>query len=107
MDIKNRKTARGFSVCEFEDRYGAVCTIQMSSLAEEEAIWFGPNKANPIIMASQAAAHGVETQELTGWVPYPIPEAVSLTTRMHLTRDQVESLLPILQHFVDTGELPQ
>lgn len=25
--------------------------------------------------------------------------------RMHLTQDQVKELLPILQHFVDTGEL--
>lgn len=39
-------------------------------------------------------------------MPYPIPEAVSLHTRMHLSRDQVRDLLPALQHFVDTGELP-
>lgn len=40
-----------------------------------------------------------------GWVKYPIPEDVSLHTRMHLTRTGVEKLLPVLQKFVDTGEL--
>ncbi|AJD92041.1 hypothetical protein JMA_27240 [Jeotgalibacillus malaysiensis] len=42
----------------------------------------------------------------TGWVPYHIPEDVSLNTRMHLTREQVEEILPILQSFVETGDLP-
>lgn len=30
-----------------------------------------------------------------------------LSTRMHLNQEQVKQLLPILQHFADTGELPQ
>jgi len=41
----------------------------------------------------------------TGWVDYAIPEDVFLTTRMHLTREQVKMLIPILQKFVDTGEI--
>lgn len=43
--------------------------------------------------------------ELTGWLPYPIPKDVHISTRMHLTRDQVASLLPALHRFVETGEL--
>ncbi|MBB1614508.1 hypothetical protein A9978_18895 [Pseudomonas sp. UMC65] len=105
MKLTNSETCRGFSLIEFKDRYGAKCSIQASSLASEEAIWFGLDDAEPKIMASQAAAHGVATTEICGWVEYPIPDAVSLNTRMHLTREQVEALLPILQRFVDTGEV--
>lgn len=55
------KTERGFSVIIFSDRYEAECSIQKSSLATEDAIWFGVNNPNPIIMASDAAANGVNT----------------------------------------------
>jgi len=100
------KTNRGFATIEFEDRYGDACIIQKSSLATEDAIWFGIQDATPLIMASDALAAGVDTEETTGWVPYPIPKNVLLTTRMHLTRELVAELLPILQHFSDTGDLP-
>lgn len=98
-------TDRGFSILHFADRYGVNCSLQKSSLATEDAIWFGCSDASPQIMASQAAEHGVETDQVTGWVPYPIPEAVSLNTRMHLTQEQVRELLPYLQHFAETGEI--
>ncbi|BCP56261.1 hypothetical protein K32_48780 [Kaistia sp. 32K] len=104
MEIKY--TERGFARCAFLDRYSVPCSLQESSLAEEAAIWLGVDDANPMIMASDAAAHGVNTTETTGWVPYPVPPAVLMTTRMHLTQAQVAELLPALQHFVDTGELP-
>ena len=103
--MKLSKTERGFSVVEFTDRYGAPCSLQMSSLASEDAIWFGVDDAQPQILASKAASHGVETDEVCGWAPYPLPEDVLLTTRMHLTREQVAELLPVLQRFVATGEV--
>jgi len=99
------KTERGFVTIEFLDRYGDACIIQKSSLATEDAIWFGIQDACPQIMASEALAVGVDTDETTGWVPYPIPKNVLLTTRMHLTRELVAELMPILQRFVDTGEV--
>lgn len=99
------KTERGFSTIEFLDRYGDACIIQKSSLATEDAIWFGIQDACPQIMASEALAAGVDTKETTGWVPYPIPKNVLLSTRMHLTRELVAELMPILQRFVDTGEV--
>ena len=100
MEIKKGFTNRGFDNIEFKDRYDAECSIQKSSLATEDAIWFGVNDANPIIMASQTKEGG------TGWVKYDIPKEVSLNTRMHLTQDQVKELLPILTVFAETGELP-
>lgn len=99
------KTHRGFALSNFTDRNGEQCSIQKSSLATEDAIWLGIDDARPQIMASKARAYGVDTVETTGWVPYPIPDEVLLTTRMHLTREQVAELLPLLQRFVATGEL--
>lgn len=98
-------TERGFSKIIFLDRYDELCSIQKSSLAEEDAIWFGVADASPQVMASDAWKVGVATKETTGWVPYQIPKEVLLSTRMHLTQDQVKELLPILQHFAETGEL--
>lgn len=99
------KTDRGFATVEFLDRYGDACIIQKSSLATEDAIWFGIQDACPQIMASDALAAGIDTDETTGWIPYPMPKNVLLTTRMHLTRELVAELMPILQRFVDTGEV--
>lgn len=104
--FKAAKTNRGFTLGEFEDRYGAKCSIQKSSLATEDAIWFGVDDADPQIMCSDARRLGLPGSCVTGWQKYQIPDAVHLTTRMHLTRDQVRSLLPVLAHFVETGELP-
>ena len=98
-------TARGFANISFEDRYGLKCSIQKSSLATEDAIWIGVDDPEPCVLASDAKSVGVETSKTTGWVPYPIPSQVLLKTRMHLTREQVMELLPILQNFVDTGEI--
>jgi hypothetical protein len=91
--------ARGFRTIDFEDRYDQSCSM-------EDAIWFGVNDADPKIMAVDAKRLGIPTAQNVGWIPFHIPEEVLLSTRMHLTRDQVEEILPILQHFVDTGELP-
>ncbi len=105
MIVSEGFTPRGFTVVEFVDFYGHTCTLQKSSLATEDAIWLGVEEAEPKILASQAAAHGVKTDETTGWVPYPVPEEVMMTTRMHLTREQVKELLPYLTRFLATGDI--
>jgi hypothetical protein len=97
--MEKTKTDRGFACIEFTDYYGAGCSIQESSLADKRAIWFGINNADPKIMASKVMEDGV------GWVKYPIHEDVLLHTRMHLTQKEVAELLPVLQKFVDTGEI--
>jgi hypothetical protein len=105
LNVKMAATSRGFSRGEFKDLYGIECSIQKSSLASEDAIWLGVNKANPQIMASDAARHGVVTTETTGFVPYPVPSCVSFDTRMHLNQKQAAALITILKRFVDSGEL--
>ena len=99
MKITKGKTGRGFDILSFKDRYGVQCNIQKSSLAEEDAIWFGVEDADPRIMAKDTPEGGV------GWVKYSIPDTVLLLTRMHLTREQVADLIPVLQKFVDTGNI--
>jgi hypothetical protein len=71
-------TPRGFSISEFTDRYGCKCSIQKSSLATEDCIWLGVDV------------------NIKGKEVY---------TRMHLTQKMVADLLPILQKFVETGDL--
>lgn len=103
--VKMSKTDRGFSSANFTDRYGVVCSLQKSSLAFEDCIWLGIDVAKPMVLASEAAAVGVITDKEVGWVEYPIPPNVFISTRMHLTQDQVRMLLPALKKFVATGEI--
>lgn len=87
-------TQRGFGTIEFEDRYGAKCSLQESSRGGEAAIWFGPDDPDPKIMDPDK-----------GWTSIPFPEGTLFYTRMHLTQDMVIDLLPMLQRFVRTGTL--
>lgn len=107
-------TPRGFAHYTFTDRYNQACSLQESSLASEPAIWLGLDNAEPRIMARDAEMMGLEElltpegtpERLNGWVDYPIPEEVSLSTRMHLTQSQAKDLIKLLKAFVKTGELP-
>ena len=106
MDLHATSTPRGYKVIEFKDRYGVECSIQKSSLATEDAIWLGPSDPNAKILHGDAKRLGIETNADCGWIPYPLPDEVQCTTRMHLTQAQVAKLLPILERFANTGELP-
>lgn len=96
------KTQRGFKKITFNDRYAEGCSIQESSLATEAAIWLGIEDANPQMFIPYANP---------AWKPLPLPTLpegghFAFSTRMHLTQDLAEELIPILQHFVKTGYLP-
>lgn len=101
-----KTTERGFAISEFTDAYGNKCSIQMSSNAMDDYIWLGIDDPNPQIMNTDARRLGLPFTGEWGWTPYYIPKEVSIWTRMHLSRGQVAELLPYLQQFVDTGELP-
>jgi hypothetical protein len=89
-----RTTERGFSYIEFYDDYGVGCSLQKSSSADYNKIWLGCNDACPKVLSK------------TGWVSVEMPDGYIANTRMHLTQEQVAKLIPILEHFVKTGELP-
>ena len=107
--IKVTPNARGFNLGEFTDRYGMGCSIQKSSLASEDCIWLGIDDAKPQIMSSDAIKLGLRKATFdendNGWVKFEIPKELSLATRMHLTREQVKKLLPLLNKFVETGDI--
>ena len=100
--MKITKTHRGFQIINFNDLYGAPCSLQQSSLAKyaqpgSSAVWFGPDNADPKIMASKTPQGG------NGWVPFAIPDDVSLTTRAHLDRKMVKQLISYLQTWLECG----
>ena len=107
--MKKQTTERGFDIIKFKDRYGEECSLQKSSLATEDAIWFGINRGTPRIMCSDAVKLKIRQvyndERDNGWCDYIIPDEVFIATRMHLTQEQVKELIPHLQKFVDTGEI--
>lgn len=99
FELKKDKTKRGFDRITFSDYYGDECSIQKSSIMGTDAIWFGINEAKPKLLATSEQGEGV------GWVNYPIHPDVFISTRMHLSREQVKEIIPVLQKFVDEGDL--
>lgn len=114
---ESHPNSRGFQVLAFPDANGQKCTLQQSSAIREcedleavdlpgrSAIWLGCDTAEPKILASHAAEHGIKTEEKEGWVSYPIPDEVLMSTRMHLTRPQVYALVRHLTRWLETGNL--
>lgn len=80
-DIEISKTNRGFALIKFKDCYGALCSLQKSSLADEDAIWLG-----------------CDTVEERNGEHHSI--------RMHLTKSDACRLISVLEAFVEFGELP-
>ncbi len=77
MDFK--QTRRGQLRADFRDRYGALCSIQESSIPGEDCIWMGVDVS-------------FEGNEIRNG-------------RMHLTQDMARKLIPILRHFARRGSL--
>lgn len=98
--MKIKKTERGFPYTEFKDYNGVECKIQKSSLATDDCIWLGAKK--------------IGLQEFIvgkGWIEKPECDVHTMEHHfvanniMHLSREQVAELLPVLQKFVETGEI--
>ena len=111
-------TGRGFEIVKLIDAYGIECSVQQSSASAdtEDAydrpgssyLWVGVDDPEPKVMRSQASEVGLKVpagEEVSGWMPYPIPEQVLLSTRMHLSKDQVFGLVQRLQAWLETGSL--
>lgn len=77
--MNTEMTQRGFRYHSFKDRYDAECSIQESSLSEP-TIWLGMDTGS-----------------------HHLGECCA---RMHLTQEMAAELIPLLQHFVETGYLP-
>ena len=100
--MEPKLTNRGFCLYEFKDGYGAECSLQESSAARIEMedgsvtdgyIWLGVDKER------DGFRPGKEIEIHDG-------SMVKLGARMHLSQSHARDLVPLLQHFVETGELP-
>lgn len=100
--MNHSKTPRGFRICTFKDLSGNACSIQESSLATENAIWFG---CDDIGLKKFEPGGGWSNVKLEQNFPHGVSHIAN--TRMQLDQKTVRMLLPILQHFADTGELPE
>ncbi len=89
-----KKTERGFNYVKFIDLYGKEYSIQESSLATDDAIWFGIDNPQITIFEDNNKGKYINTKLPENWV---------VASRMHLNREQVAELIPILQKFVDQG----
>lgn len=97
------ETNRGFLRGEFKDRNGASCSLQESSIADDEGcIWLG---CNDIGLMKFEPGKGWLAVELQNDPPHGIRHQAN--TRMHLTQTMVAELLPALVYFAVHGELPQ
>lgn len=92
--MKFDTTGRGFAISEFEDLYGAKCSLQKSSAAMYDAIWLGIDNPEPTFLHE---GH---------WKKIELPEGTLLSGRMHLSQKMVRDMLPALQYFAEHGELP-
>ena len=112
-----RKTSRGFEKVTFSDAYNAACSIHQSSAVGDDPdamerpgssfLWIGVEDAEPQVLKSQAEELGLTLPpgEVSGWIPYPIPPEVMLTTRMHVNREQAAWLVKCLNAWLETGSL--
>jgi len=96
LEYKIQTNQRGFQFAEFVDSYGHQCSIQKSSAATRDCIWFGIDNPKLTIFENDSKGKYITTE---------MPKNFEVDSRMHLTVDQVKLLLPILQHFVETGEM--
>lgn len=94
-------TPRGLELVKFTDHYGVPCSLQTSS--GSPGVWLGPTDPQPKVLHGDAASVGVKTDKTCGWVPYPLPACVDVTTRALLDRNQVAALIEHLQCWLDTG----
>lgn len=94
--MKRETTLRGFARYQFKDSGNNVCSIQKSSAALEDRIWLGIDEPELTIFQDKSKGKYITTS---------MPDNFSVDSRMELTIDQVKELLPILQQFVETGEI--
>lgn len=109
---KEERTGRGFQRISFKDHYDEPCYLQQSSIAllaqpGAGAVWLGLDGVKAMVMCSKAREVGLSPTSDVGWMPFPIPEQVQVTTQMHLDRGQVLSLVTTLQGWLATGYLFQ
>lgn len=85
IDVENVSyTKRGFCIMELQDKLGNVISMQKSSAASEEKLWFGV-ELNTSDIGEKKDGHFIRYQ-------YPKNNGVSVNNRLHLTIEQTQQL---------------
>lgn len=100
--MTKKETARGFTFYEFKDSGGESCNIQKSSRAGEDYIWFGSTETGLKGFIPCVGWQEVSDKQIKEKFGF---QDIITNNRMHLSREQVRELMPILQKFVKTGEI--
>lgn len=109
--MQQTHTARGFDLINFEDRNGCKCSLQKSSLADEDCVWLGMDEPDikefyPYPRETDESWFEVTKEDLNKLKHRPQNE-IHCFSRMELNREQVAELLPYLQRFVEIGEITE
>jgi hypothetical protein len=94
--MKIETTERGFEIANFKDSRQNECSIQKSSAAEDDYIWLGIDNPRLTIFEDERMGKYINTN---------LPKNWAVSSRMHLSREQVNELLPVLITFSETGNL--
>ena len=96
-------TIRGFELIKFQDSYGAKCSLQKSSSAEVDKIWLGIDEPEIKVMTTKQGWQDINLAHLIG-----VPEKdLLVSSRMHLSQDDVKKILPALIHFAEFGDVAE
>lgn len=100
--MKLKRTARGFAIYEFTEVNGEPCNIQKSSSAMADCIWLGSENIGLKGFIPYVGWIDVNEDQIRKQFGF---QNIIANNRMHLSREQVKNLVPILQKFVDTGKI--
>lgn len=95
--MRKTKTARGFGIRKFKDVNGVECSVQESSSGDN--IWLGACEIGLAVGYPWREISDAEIKAKFG------AEVIQSNRRMHLNIKQVKELIPILQKFVESGEI--
>ena len=89
-----RLTSRKFEIIEFQDLYHTPCTLQQSSVTDDEHFDFP---------GTRAVWLGVDRQDK----PHDGMFDAANLTRMHLDRAQAKALVAVLEMWIQTGHFAE
>jgi len=100
--MKLQHTGRGFAYYEFTEFNGELCNIQKSSNGMKSCIWLGSKNIGLQGFIPHIGWSDITEDQIKEKFGF---QSIIANNRMHLNREQVAALLPILQKFVDTLEI--
>ena len=96
MILRETIDNRGLKVIEFRD----ICDIEFSiKKCPNELLQININDSEPSILKYDPDDNREE------WIDYSIPEDTYVNIKIHLSKEQVKEIIPILCNYAYTGEL--